>query len=347
MTNGCNGVQRAETDNNYSRAKDLHLQTCLAQNVESERSTGLETIFLEPGLPDFSVIEVDTSCQFLGKTLSLPLLIAPITGGGSQSTRINKNLAMAAEHLRIGMAVGSMRPMLEGKVGPESYMVREFAPTVPLLANIGLIHVRKGPDYLLKAVESIGGDGITIYVNPLHEILQREGEKDFKGMLEALGAIAQGFPYPIFVKEVGFGVSDQVLEWASMKRIAGVDVAGMGGTNWAKVEGLIQGKNYSVYQELGKRTRDVILAATNSLTDNQWVIASGGIRTGVDMAKAFALGAQCIAMALPFLRWGNKSTEEVVQAVERLREELLITLWYSGCRRPADLKGKYTWEQGL
>jgi isopentenyl-diphosphate delta-isomerase len=305
--------------------------------VESERSTGLETIFLEPGLPDFSVTEVDTSCQFLGKTLSLPLLIAPITGGGSQSTRINRNLAMAAEHLRIGMAVGSMRPMLEEKVGPESYMVREFAPTVPLLANIGLIHVRKGADYLLKAVESIGGDGITIYVNPLHEM----------GMLEALGAIAQGFPYPIFVKEVGFGVSDQVLEWASMRRIAGVDVAGMGGTNWAKVEGLIQGKNYSVYQELGKRTRDVILAATNSLADHQWVIASGGIRTGVDMAKAFALGAQCIAMALPFLRWGNKSTEEVVQAVERLKEELLITLWYSGCRRPADLKGKYTREQRL
>lgn len=157
MTNGRSGVQDADMDNSYSRAKDLHLQTCLAQDVESERSTGLETIFLEPGLPDFSVIEVDTSCQFLGKTLSLPLLIAPITGGGSQSTRINKNLAMAAEHLRIGMAVGSMRPMLEGKVGPESYMVREFAPTVPLLANIGLIHVRKGVTTFLKLSNPLGG----------------------------------------------------------------------------------------------------------------------------------------------------------------------------------------------
>ena len=338
---------QTETGSTHSRVKDLHIHTCLEQSVESERTTGLETVFLEAGLPEFAVADMDTSCQFLGKTLSLPLLIAPITGGGSQSTRINRNLATAAEHCRIGMSVGSMSPMLEGKAGPESYMLREFAPTIPLLANLGLIHARKGRDYLLEAVESIRGDGITLYVNPLHEILQQEGEKDFRGILEALGAIAEDFPYPIFVKEVGFGLSDRVLEWASTIGIAGVDVAGLGGTNWAKVEGLIQGKDYSAYQNLGRSTRDAIFAAQRSLRKDQWLIASGGIRTGIDMARAFALGARCVAMALPFLRWGHRSTAEVIQAVARLKEELLVALWYSGCRRPVDLKGKYALDAGV
>lgn len=326
----------------YSQSKDEHIRTCLESSVESRLTTGLETVCLEPGLPEFAAFEIDTSCQFLGKTLSLPLLIAPITGGGSQSARINKNLAAAAEHSGIAMAVGSESPLLEGKASPESYKLREFAPTIPLLANLGLIHVRKGRDYLLEAVEAIAGDGLTVYVNPLHEILQRDGEKDFRGALETLGAMAEDFPYPIFLKEVGFGLPDRVLDWASERRIAGVDVAGMGGTNWAIVEGRIQGKDYSAYQELGRRTRDVIIAAERSLREDQLLIASGGIRTGVDMAKAFALGAACTAMALPFLKLGNRSTTEVIDAVARLKEELLVVLWYTGCRRPTELKGKYT-----
>ncbi len=121
-------------------------------------------------------------------------------------------------------------------------------------------------------------------------------------------------------------------------------MAGVGGTNWAKIEGLIQGKDHSIYQDLGRRTRDVILAAGKSLRKDQWLIASGGIRTGIDMAKAFALGANCIAMALPFLKWGDRSVAEVVQAVGKLREELLVALWYSGSQRPTDLKGRYVRE---
>lgn len=327
----------------YNPVKDLHIQACLDAGVESRLTTGFEEISLEAGLPEFDVAEVETGCRFLGKRLSLPLLIAPITGGGSRSAPINRNLASAAEQCRIGMSVGSMRPMLEGKAGPESYMLREFAPTVPLLSNLGLVHAREGRDYFLEAVESVSADGITVYVNPLHEILQKDGERNFRGLLEALAAIAEDFPYPIFIKEVGFGLSDRVLVWASSTRgISGVDVAGLGGTNWARIEGLIQGKDYSVYESLGRRTRDAVLAAEKSLGKEQRLIASGGIRTGVDMAKAFALGAHYAAMALPFLKWGNGSSAEVIRGIERLKEELSVTLWYCGCREPADLRGRYS-----
>ncbi len=333
-------------DRGYNHTKDLHIRASLEQNVESWQTTGLEKVRLLGGLPDFAADEMDVSCQFLDKALKLPLIIAPITGGGSKSARINRNLAEAAELSGIGMALGSQRPMLEKEAGRESYMVRRFAPTIPLLANLGLIHVRKGRDYFLEAVETIEGDAITVYVNPLHEILQRDGERDFRGALDALGAIAEDFPYPIFLKEVGFGLSDRLLLWASAAGIAGVDVAGLGGTNWAKIEGLIQGKDYTLYEALGRCTTDAIISAEKQLKQGQYLIASGGIRTGIDMAKTFALGAHLAAMALPFLRWADRSAEEVVQGVEKLKAQLLVALWYCGCRSITDLKGRFLREPG-
>jgi isopentenyl-diphosphate Delta-isomerase len=325
-----------------TRTKDLHLQVCLEYDVESSRATGLEEVGLEGDVPDFALADMDLSYSFLGKLLSLPLLVAPITGGGSQSTRINRTLAEAAELCGIGMAVGSERPMLEKRVGAESYLIRELAPTIPLLGNLGLIHVKRGKDYLLEAVESIDADGITIYVNPLHEVLQEHGEKDFRGCLEMLGAIADDFPYPIFLKEVGFGLSRSVVEWASRHRMAGVDVAGVGGTSWVRIEGFLQGRDYSVFENLGTCTRDAVSAAQGNLREDQYLIASGGVRTGVDVAKCFALGANLVSMGLPFFQWANKSREDVLRSVERLTDELKVCLWYCGCPTPAHMKGKYT-----
>jgi len=330
-----------------SRVKDEHIRVCLGKSVESRQTTGLEKVRLLGGLPDFAADEMDVRCQFLGKSLDLPLLIAPLTGGGTKSTRINRILAEAAEQCRIGMAVGSEAAMLEGGAGRESYMVRQFAPTVPLLANLGLIHAKKGRDYFLEAVEAIEGDAITVYVNPLHEILQRHGERDFRGALDALGDLAEDFPYPIFLKEVGFGLPERLFSWASERSIAGVDVAGLGGTNWALIEGLMQGKDYTLYEQLGMRTRDAIVSARKLLKEGQYLIASGGLRTGIDMAKAFALGAHLAAMALPFLRWADQSTAVVVQGVERLKEQLLLALWYCGCRSIIDLRGRFLLEHDL
>ncbi len=324
----------------YSAIKDAHIETCLTREVESRLATGLESLSLVLDVPDFAEKDMDTTVQFLGRTLSMPLLIAPITGGGRRSAGINRNLATAAEQCRIAMAVGSERPMLEKRAGAESYLVREFAPTIPLLANLGLVDAKKGRDYLREAVESIGADGLILYVNPLHEILQPDGESDFSGALDTLAAIIDAFPYPVFLKEVGSGLPESIVRWAATKEIAGIDVAGLGGTNWPKIEGLIQGKDYTVYESLGTCTRDAIINSRKWLRKGQHLIGGGGIRTGIDMAKAFALGATLTSMALPFLRWSGESAEKVIREVERLKEELRVGLWCSGSRTIGTLAGK-------
>lgn len=324
----------------YVAAKDAHIQACLTQRVESARSNGLDGVNLKPGFPDFRRTDMDTTYSFLGKVLSFPLLISPITGGGRLSKKINVNLAVAAERLGIAMAVGSQRPMLEGKASADSYLLRKFAPSIPFLSNLGLVHVRLGRDYLLKAVESIGADGIILYVNPLHEILQADGEEDFTGIFDLLENILGDFPYPVFLKEVGFGMADSVVQWAAGQKIRGVDAAGLGGTNWARIEGIVQEKDYAVYEELGRRTADAVRAAKTLLRVDQELIASGGIRTGVEMAKTFALGASLVGMALPPLAWAAKSADDVISGVKRLKEELRVAMWFTGSRTPKELYGK-------
>jgi isopentenyl-diphosphate Delta-isomerase len=327
---------------NSSRIKDLHIEICLKEAVESRCTSGLENVSLTAGFPDFSLSDIDTTTQFLGKHISCPLIIAPLTGGGRLSERINRHLALAANQLGIGMCVGSQKPMLEGQADADSYLVRKYAPSIPLLANLALAHANRGGDYLLRAVESIGADAIVLYVNPLQEILQEGGDADYTGVLDKLAQILEDFSYPVLLKEVGFGLSDRILTWAGTGKVAGADVAGLGGTNWARIEGGIRGRDFSIYDDLGRRTRDVLLSGIKHLREDQCLIASGGIRTGLDMAKAIAMGAHIASMGLPFLRWADVSVEEIVGGVERLREELQVAMWYTGSRDIAALKGKCT-----
>jgi isopentenyl-diphosphate Delta-isomerase len=324
---------------NPNLAKDQHIEVCLVWDVEGNRGTGLEKVTLRGGLADFTHTDIDISCSFLGKTLAFPLLIAPITGGGSKSTRINRVLAQAAEQLGIAMALGSQRPLMEGLTSPESYYVRDIAPSVPLLANLSLIQVKKGKDYISETIERIEADGILLYINPLHEILQVNGETDFRDCLDILASVAEDFPYPIFIKEVGFGLTPDVIEWASQNKISGVDVAGTGGTNWARIEGLVQVKDYSVYDGLGMPTLEAVRSARPVIREDQCLIASGGVRTGIDMAKCFALGADLVSMALPFLRWADGGLDDVIKGVEKLREQLIVSMWYCGSRNINQLKG--------
>ncbi len=320
--------------------KDAHIEICLGHDVESPAATGLDGLTLAGGLPDFSVSDIDTTVPFLGRILACPLIIAPITGGGSRSLQINRNLAIAAGRCGIAMAVGSQRPMLEKAAGAESYRLREWAPDIPLLANLGLLHARNGRDYLLEAVESIGADAIILYINPLHEVLQADGRTDFARALDALDEAVEDFPYPVFLKEVGCGLPESVVRWASARKIAGVDVAGLGGTNWPRVEGLMQGRDFGPYECLGTCTRDAIISARKWLRQDQCLIGGGGLRTGVDMAKALALGAALASMALPFLKWASVSAERVAEGVARLKEELTVALWFTASRRVGELKGK-------
>jgi isopentenyl-diphosphate delta-isomerase len=323
--------------------KDLHIKVCLAHNVEAGVSAGFERIKLSGGFPDFSFSEMDTSCDFLGKTLSLPLMIAPLTGGGSLSRNINRRLAEAAETLGLGMAIGSQKLMLDNLVSSDSYFLRDIAPNIPFFANIGITHVKRGRDYLLKAVESIEADGLILYVNPIQEALQAEEEKDFRDILPKLEEIIADFPYPVILKEVGAGMPEPLIRWAAGKQgIRGIDVAGLGGTNWARIEGLLSERDNALYESLGMETIEAVITARKRLRVDQYLIASGGVRNGIDIAKALALGADLVSMGLPFLRWACQSSEEIIKGVTAIKQELQVAMWYTGSISVKELPGKYS-----
>jgi isopentenyl-diphosphate delta-isomerase len=303
--------------------KDSHIKACLTHDVEAAVSSGFERIRLTGGFPDFSFSEMNFNGEFLGKTLSLPLMIAPLTGGGSLSRRINRRLAKAAERLGLAMAVGSQKLMLDNLAAPDSYLLRDIAPHIPLLANIGLVHVKRGKEYLLRAVESIEADGLILYINPIQEALQEGGEKNFHGLLRQLEEIIADFPYPILLKEVGAGIPESLAVWAAARSgIRGVDVAGLGGTNWARIEGLMSDQDYELYESLGTETSESIIATRRHLRPDQYLVASGGIRNGIEMAKALAMGAHLVSMALPFLRWASRSLEDILQGVNRTEKAI-------------------------
>jgi len=251
-------------------------------------------------------------------------------------------LAKAAETLGLAMAVGSQKLMLDKLASPDSYLLRDIAPTMPLLANIGLVHVTRGKDYLLRAVESIGADGLILYVNPIQEVLQEGGEKDFSGLLPKLEEITADFPYPVLLKEVGAGIPEPLMQWIARQRgIVGLDVAGLGGTNWARIEGLMSHCDYAIYESLGTPTAEAVIAAKRHLRVDQQLIASGGIRNGLDMAKALALGADLVSLGLPFLQWASQSLEAITAGVAALKKELQVAMWYTGSRELHALRGKY------
>ncbi|MHB8766902.1 MAG: beta/alpha barrel domain-containing protein, partial [Deferrisomatales bacterium] len=189
-------------------AKDRHLEACLGGAVEWPGGSGFERYRLTPDLPDFPFESIDTRCQVLGKRLALPLFASSLTGGGRRSEAINARLAEAAQELGIGMAVGSQRILFDHPELLASFRVRRWASDVLLFANLGLVHLNSGltRDHCLRAVEWIEADALTLYVNPLHEVFQPAGSTDFRGLLTRLEELCDGFPYPVVVKVLGFGL---------------------------------------------------------------------------------------------------------------------------------------------
>ena len=336
-------ILHAVADEYTGNIKDLHIKICIGQDVESSVSNGFEAYQLVGDLPNFSFEDIDTSCELFKKRLSIPLIISPMTGGGKESLRINKNLAEAAQRSSIAMAVGSQAIMLKHPETVSSFYVRDVAPDILLFANLGLVHLNYWLDVqgCLKAVESIEADGLIFYLNPLQEVFQKGGMRNFEGLLDKLEGLCETFPYPVIVKEVGFGLSTSILMELKETGISAVDVGGRGGTDWARVESFLnKGSRSRLFDEFGISTSEGLRAAVEIMPKKVSVFASGGIRTGVDMAKAFAMGAKCIGMGLPFLRWAYQSADKVVEAVHKLYEELRISMWYAGAKDVEGLSGK-------
>lgn len=321
------------------KRKADHIRICLQQEVGSG-STELEKYqFVHQALAEIDFEKIDVSTKFLGKKISASILISSMTGGTSQAGRINRNLARAAQKLGVAMAVGSQRIAIENPKLASTFQVRDVAPDIPLLANLGAVQLNYG--YGIKecrrAIKMIGADALILHLNPLHEAIQPEGNRNFENLLPKISKIAKNLSVPVIVKEVGCGISEDVARRLYQAGIKIVDTAGWGGTNWAKIEGIrAQNRLGETFSQWGIPTAGSIIRCkkVKGLT----VIGSGGIRNGIEIAKAIALGADLVGLALPFLKPATKSTKAVEQELVQLIKELKIVMFCLGVKNIKGLK---------
>ncbi|HOW98284.1 MAG TPA: type 2 isopentenyl-diphosphate Delta-isomerase [Kiritimatiellia bacterium] len=297
-------------------------------------------------LPELNLAEVDPSIEFMGRRLSFPLLISSMTGGDHEILRrINRNLAIAAEKAGVAMGVGSQRVLFSNPAARASFEIRPHAPTTLLLANLGAVQLNRGfgIEECREALAVSGADALCLHLNPLQEAVQPRGDTDFAGLAEKIGGIVRALGRPVVVKEVGAGISREDAELLLRAGVRYVDVAGAGGTSWSRVEhhSLAESEDDPlglVFQDWGIPTPDA-LRALNPCRDRLTLIASGGLRNGIDLVKALALGASLCGMAAPFLRPAMESAEAVGMLLARLKREFTTALFLLGIRRAADLVG--------
>ncbi len=323
-----------------------HLRVCLEEEVQfRETSSGLEHYrFIHCCLPELDFNDVDLTTCFLGKTLSAPLLISSMTGGTDQAKLINFRLAAAAQQHQLAMGVGSQRVAVENPDVAMTFAVRSLAPDILLFANIGAVQLnyQYGLDECCKIVDSLEADALILHLNVLQECVQTQGDKNFRGLLQKIAALCQKLPVPVIAKEVGNGISAAMAKRLIESGVAVIDVAGAGGTSWAKVEGerandLRQRRLGQTFADWGIPTAECI-TAVRAIAPTIPLIASGGLRNGLDAAKAIALGADLAGMALPFLKAANDSEETLQALIEILKVELATTLFCTGNATIADLK---------
>jgi isopentenyl-diphosphate delta-isomerase len=317
-----------------------HIDACLTGPVEYVGvTTGFERYRLPyNALTQTSLTTIELGTRFLGADLRAPVLVGAMTGGAELSRTINRNLAEAAQKLGIGMMLGSQRIMLDNDAAARSFEVRELAPDVLLIGNIGLAQLSDGAiPKLAAALERVGADALAVHTNPLQEAMQDNGDTDFSGSLERLRRVAEELPCPVLVKEVGHGIGAEAAEKLRGLPIAAVDVAGAGGTSWARVEQLVRyGEvRYPAIADWGVPTAQALQEVRATLPGMP-LVASGGIRTGMDAAKALAMGADVVALARPLLAPAIESPAAALDALEGFVEELRVCLHGCGV---ADLAG--------
>jgi isopentenyl-diphosphate Delta-isomerase len=322
--------------------KRRHIDVCLTAAVEYQTvTTGLERYRLPyNALTQTDLGSVDLATEFLGSRLRAPVLIGSMTGGAELSGIINRNLAVAAQQLGVGMMLGSQRIMLDNGSAAATFRVRDVAPDVLLIGNIGLAQLNEMvvPD-LINALDDVGANALAVHTNPLQEAMQHKGDTDFSGSVVRLRDIAGSIGYPVMLKEVGHGIGAAAAAELGDGPIAAVDVAGAGGTSWARVEQFVRyGEiRFPALAEWGIPTAQALLEVRHTLPDVP-IVASGGIRTGMDAAKALAMGADAVAVARPLLAPAIESVAAVVDWLQRFIDELLICLHGCGAADLAALR---------
>lgn len=325
-----------------------HIKIGIEESVESSIDPGFNDVrLIHNSLPEIDLVEVNTSTSFLNYHLQAPLVIEPITGGVPQAKRINSNLAEAAEDLGIAIGVGSQRAALEDVNMIETYtIVRDKAPSVPVFANIGSPQLveEEAEEYAKEAVRMLNADALMIHLNPLQEAVQPEGQTNFKGITDRISKIAKKIKVPVIVKETGAGICREVAEHLKLAGITIVDVSGLGGTSWAAVEyyRALRARNLQKAY-LGKAFWDWGIPTVTSLLEIRSVpglkvIASGGVRSGIDVAKVLALGADLAGMALPLLKPATKDKDSVKNWLMNLVEELKVAMFLTASVNVNSLK---------
>lgn len=331
-----------------SSRKDHHLDVVLTRDVGSRGpATGLGRYTLEyDALPELDLTEVDLATTILGKTLRAPLVVGAMTGGSDRAASVNARLARAAAQVGIGMALGSQRAMLLKPELTRSFAVRDEAPSLPLLfGNVGAVQLNYGVGVadIRQMVERVSADALYFHLNPLQEAIQPEGDTRFSGLAARMREAVAALPFPVLVKEVGSGISERTARKLAGLGLAGVEVAGVGGTSWAHVEAHRAAKE-SVHAEVGRRLAGFGVETATSLRiargvfETGTVVASGGIRTGMDVAVALALGADVVALAAPLLGPAHESEQAVVRALESILYELRVICFCTGARSIAELR---------
>ena len=325
--------------------KDQHLDVILSGKARHGGGTGLDAVrFVHEALPDLDYGKIDLGTDFLGRRLKAPLLISSMTGGPERAGAINARLAEAAQHLGIALAVGSQRAALETDGAPGLDMaLRLKAPDTPILANIGAAQLTRGvgPDEARRLMDMIAADALIVHLNPLQEACQPEGDRDWWGVGAALEALIRTVDFPVLVKETGAGLSAATARRLVEMGVAALDVAGAGGSNWALVEGeRSEGQadkaHAAAFADWGIPTARAI-AEARAACPRTLIIGSGGIRDGLDAARAIRLGADMIGQAAGVLAAATVSTEAVIAHFQTLIRQMKTVCFCTGSANLAAL----------
>ncbi len=326
--------------------KDDHLRICLEEDVQFQQITnGLEKYrFTHCCLPELDCNEISTESHFLTKTVGVPILISSMTGGTEKAKIINCRLAEIAQEYKLAMGVGSQRVAVENPDVAHTFNVRSLAPDILLFANLGAVQLNYtyGVEQCQRVVDSLEADALILHLNPLQECIQPNGDTNFKGLLDKIAKVCEKITVPVIAKEVGNGISDKMAQRLINAGVSAIDVAGAGGTSWAKVES--ERAQNPLQRRLGQTFTDWGLSTAECITTiNQTspeipLIASGGLRNGLDIAKTLALGADLAGLAFPFLQAASISPDAVQELVQVLIAELTTVLFCTGNGTIADFK---------
>jgi len=328
------------------RRKSEHIQICLNEQVTGDHiSTGFETInFIHNALPEIDFNDIMVNTTFLGIPCKTPFLISSMTGGAALAEKINSNLAIAAETLGWVLSLGSTRSLIESKEHQSSFQVRKYAPSIPIIANLGAVQLNYGfgIEECRRIVEMTEVNSLVLHLNSIQEVIQKDGNTNFKDLLIKIEKLCKELGVPVGVKEVGWGIDGITARKLYDVGVSYIDVAGAGGTSWSQVEKLrskesVKRKAAEAFSDWGIPTVECI-TSVKKLNAKQPLIASGGMQTGLDAAKAIALGADMVGFGRSILKEATQSVEDVIEVMEKRELELRMALFGIGAVSLKELK---------